>query len=188
MYYYLHGLVTFHTKDEIIIECAGVGYDVIVPHVDEFPIGENLFVFVSYIHSENDEYFVGFKTIEELKMYNALTSVKGIGPKTALNALSSTSVGRLSQAIDNAEEVFLMRLPGIGKKNASQIILDLRGKLTLLDNSATTLNKEMDAAKEGLKNLGFKEKEIKGALLSINDNNLSADEYLKKALTYLQKK
>ena len=187
MYYYLHCLITFHTKDSIVVECGGVGYDVLVPHVDEFPIGENLFVFVSYVHNENDEYFVGFKTLEEKKLYTALTSVKGIGPKTALGALSATSVGRLSQAIDASDEVFLMRLPGIGKKNASQIILDLRGKLTLLDTSASTLNKEMDAAKEGLKNLGFKEKEIKEALESITDTNLSADEYLRKALAYLKK-
>lgn len=188
MYYYLHGLVTFHTKDSIVIECGGVGYDVLVPHADEFPIGETLFVYVSYVHNENEEYFVGFKTQREKDLYTDLTSVKGIGPKTALGALAATSAERLSQAIDDGNEAFLMRLPGIGKKSASQIILDLKGKLATLESAnSDTLNAEMDAAKEGLKSLGFKEKEIKDALARIEETDLTADEYLKRALVLLKK-
>lgn len=188
MYYYLHGLISFHTGNSIVVECGGVGYDVLVAHPDEFPIGETLFVYVSYVFNENEQYFVGFRTLEEKQLYLALTSVKGIGPKTALNALGQTSVGRLSDAINQADEVFLMRLPGIGKKSASQIILDLKGKLTLFENeSSKTLNKNMDLALEGLKNYGFKEKEIKDTLLAIDEKNLTAEEYLKKALALLSK-
>lgn len=187
MYYYLHGMITFHVSDSIVIECGGIGYDVLVSHCDDFPIGETLFVYVCHVQNENESYFVGFKTMAEKKMYLALTSVKGIGPKTALQAMSATSVERLSHAIDSSDSAFLMRLPGIGKKSASQLILDLKGKLTLLDTSAKTLNKEMDAAVEALKNLGFKENEIKAVLAKITEMNLSADEYLKKALTLLNK-
>lgn len=187
MYYYLHGLIAFHTEGSIVIECSGVGYDVMVSHPDEFPIGETLFVYVSLIQNEKEQFFVGFKTLEEKKMYLSLTSVKGIGPKTAMQALSSTSVERLSNAIENSDSAFLTRLPGIGKKSASQLILDLKGKLMMLDVSKT-LNKEMDTAKEGLKSLGFKESEIKDMLNQISDPNLSADEYLKKALNLLNKK
>lgn len=188
MYYYLHGMITFHTKDSVVVECAGVGYDVLVSHPDEFPIGETLFVFVSYEHNENEEYFVGFKTLQEKNMYLSLTSVKGIGPKTALTAMASTSVERLANAIESSDAAFLMRLPGIGKKSAGQLILDLKGKLMLLDTSAKTLNAEMDVAKEGLKNLGFKEGEIKNALAQINETDLSADQYLRKALELLNKR
>ncbi len=187
MYYYLHGMITFHIGDSIVVECGGVGYDVLVSHCDDFPIGETLFVYVCHVQNENESYFVGFKTMEEKKMYLSLTSVKGIGPKTALQALSATSVERLSHAIDTSDSAFLMRLPGIGKKSASQLILDLKGKLTLLDTSSKTLNKEMDAAKEALKNFGFKESEINMALSRISDMNLSADEYLKQALFLLNK-
>lgn len=185
MYYYLHGMITFHTADSIVVECGGVGYDVMVSHPDEFPIGETLFIFVSYVHNENEQYFVGFKTLEEKNMYLSLTSVKGIGPKTALTALSSTSVERLANAIENSDTAFLMRLPGIGKKSAGQLILDLKGKLMMLDTTSRTLNAEMDVAKDGLKSLGFKESEIKNALAQINETNLSADEYLRLALQIL---
>lgn len=189
MYYYLHGMVTFHTKDSIVVECSGVGYDVLVSHVDEFEIGETYFVFTSYFFNENEQYLVGFKTLQEKELFNALISVKGIGVKTALSCLSSTSVERLSMAIENSDDTFLMRLPGIGKKSASQIILDLKNKLTMFSSqSSFTLNKNMDIALEGLKNYGFKEKEIKEALSSINDKNLSAEEYLRLALSYLSKK
>jgi holliday junction DNA helicase RuvA len=188
MYYYLHGMITFHIEDKIVVECSGVGYDVLVSHTDDFPIGETLFVYVCHIQNENESYFVGFKTMEEKKMFLSLTSVKGIGPKTALQALSATSVERLANAIDHSDSAFLMRLPGIGKKSASQLILDLKGKLMLFDGSAKTLNKEMDVAKEGLKSLGFKESEINKALASINETNLSAQDYMKVALQLLNKK
>lgn len=188
MYYYLHGMITFHIENSIVVECAGVGYDVLVSHVEDFPIGETLFVYVSYVQNENESYFVGFKTMEEKQMYLSLTSVKGIGPKTALTCLASTSVGRLANAIEKEDSAFLMRLPGIGKKSAGQLILDLKGKLLLLDTAASTLNKEMDAAKEGLKSLGFKENEISKALSKIKDPSLTADEYLKQALILLNDK
>lgn len=188
MYYYLHGMITFHTNDSIVVECGGIGYDVLVSHPDEYPIGETLFVFVCYVNNENEQYFVGFKTLQEKNMYLSLTSVKGIGPKTALTAMSSTSVERLAAAIENADTAFLMRMPGIGKKNAGQLILDLKGKLLMLDTSSKTLNAEMDVAKEGLKNLGFKESEIKEALAKISDTNLSADQYLKQALSILNQR
>ena len=188
MYYYLHGIVALHTKSSIVIECGGVGYDVLVTHPDEFPIGEILFVYVCYISNENEQYFVGFKTMKEKDLYLALTSVKGIGPKTALSCLSATSCDRLSQAIEDADDVFLMRLPGIGKKSASQIILDLKGKLTMMiSEDSYTLSKNMDIAKEGLKTMGFKEKEIKEALKQIQDKNLSPEEYIRIALTSLYK-
>lgn len=188
MYYYLHGMIAYHFDSSIVVECSGVGYDVLVSHPDEFPIGEILFVYVVYINNENEQYFVGFKTMQEKQMFLALTSVKGIGPKTALQALSSTSVDRLSTAINNQDVAFLMRLPGIGKKSSSQLILDLKGKLMMLQSaSSITLNHEMDIAKDGLKSFGFKESEIKNALMEINDTNLTADEYLKLALKKLNK-
>lgn len=186
MYNYLHGVITFHTKTGIVIECSGVGYDVMVGHPEDFDIGETTFVFVDFVSNENEQYFVGFKTIEEKRLYLALTSVKGIGPKTALGAISSTSVVRLSDAIEHSDDIFLMRLPGIGKKNASQIILDLKGKLTIFESDdAIALNANMELAIEALKNYGFKEKEIKNVLLKINEKDLAVEQYVLKALSLL---
>ena len=103
MYYYLHGRISQHLKDSIVVDVNGIGYDVLVSHPDEFPIGEFLFVYVCYIHNDKEEYFVGFKSREEKELFLKLTSVQGIGPKTALGVLSNSSVGRLVKAIDESD-------------------------------------------------------------------------------------
>jgi Holliday junction DNA helicase RuvA len=188
MYYYLHGMITMHTATSIVVECHGVGYDCLVSHPEDYPIGESLFVFVSYYCHEDDQFFVGFKTMEEKDLYQKLISVKGIGPKTALAALSASSVNRLQDAINNSEENYLIRLPGIGRKNASQIILDLKGKLTLPSTITNTGEKNLDLAYDGLKGLGFKDKEIQEAFDSITERGLSVQEYMSLSLKALNRK
>ncbi len=188
MYYYLHGLIGMHTKDSVVVECQGVGYDVLVAHVDEFPIGETMFVFVCFVHNENEQYFVGFKSLLEKNLFESITSVKGIGPKTALNMFKATSAQRLRLAIEQSDTLFLMKVPGIGKKTASQIILDLKGHLEMADLEAKTIDKNLDDATEVLRSLGFKEKEIKDAISSIDQRGLSVEQYTQIALKNLNKK
>ena len=187
MYYYLHGRISQHLKDSIVVDVNGIGYDVLVSHPDEFPIGEFLFVYVCYIHNDKEEYFVGFKSREEKELFLKLTSVQGIGPKTALGVLSNSSVGRLVKAIDESDANYLRRLPNIGKKSASQIILDLRGKLQLIGGrNSTTRNENRDKAFEALKETyGFKDSELKKVFSEINDTTLSVSDYLRLALKRL---
>lgn len=188
MYYYLHGLISYHLKNSIVIDCAGVGYEVLVCDVDEFPIGETMYVFVSYFAHEDDQYFVGFKTLEEKKMFTLLTSVKGVGPKTALNMIAATSVQRLNDAILNGDANFLMRLPNIGKKTASQILLDLKGQLLMPQLDVKTYSDEMDDALSALKNLGFKESKAMDALNQIEKNDCTTEEYITSALRILNQR
>ncbi|MCI1735659.1 MAG: Holliday junction branch migration protein RuvA [Bacilli bacterium] len=185
MFYYLHGLVTVHTDDSIVVECQGVGYDCLVSHPEDFPVGENMFVFTCFYSHEDEQFLVGFKTLEEKALYLALTSVKGIGPKTALSALSATSTQRLKMAIEASDALFLMQLPGIGKKNASQIILDLKGKLTTDLLADHTSNPNAEKAREALKELGFKDKEIAAAFETITQPGLSVEDYTRLALRNL---
>ena len=187
MYYYLHGRISQHLKDSIVVDVNGIGYDALVSHPDEFPIGEFLFVYVCYIHNDKEEYFVGFKSREEKELFLKLTSVQGIGPKTALGVLSNSSVGRLVKAIDESDANYLRRLPNIGKKSASQIILDLRGKLQLIGGrNSTTRNENRDKAFEALKETyGFKDNELKKVFSEINDTTLSVSDYLRLALKRL---
>ena len=116
-----------------------------------------------------------------------MTSVQGIGPKTALGVLSNSSVGRLVKAIDESDANYLRRLPNIGKKSASQIILDLRGKLQLIGGrNSTTRNENRDQAFEALKETyGFKDSELKKVFSEINDTTLSVSDYLRLALKRL---
>lgn len=188
MYFYFHGLISMHTKKSIVIECNGVGYEVIVSHPEDFPIGENMFVFTCMITSENSSTLYGFKTLEEKGLFDSLLKVSGIGPKIALSILSSSSISRLKKAIEESDSKYLMSLPGIGKKNASQIILDLKGylekesEISLLDDDKNHL------VYEGLKSLGFKDKDIYRVLNEIEDRNtLSAEEIISECLKRLSR-
>ena len=185
MYYYLHGMVTMHVDNSIVVECNGVGYDCYVAHPDDFPIGETMFVFISFYAHEDEQFMVGFRTLEQRKLFAKLTSVSGVGPKTALSLLAASSVERLKAAIDQADQKYLTNLPGIGKKTASQIILDLRGKLVDHVQPSYSSDTEVKLAFEGLKNLGFQTKEINSAFDQIPERGLKAEEYMTCALRIL---
>jgi Holliday junction DNA helicase RuvA len=187
MYYYLHGVVAMHTRDSIVVECHGVGYDCLVCHPDDFPIGESMFVFVCYYSYETENFFVGFKTLEEKNLYTSLTSVKGIGPRTALAAMSCTSVENLKHAIDQSDSSFLCRIPGIGRKTAQQIILDLKGKIPESSFISEERDRNLSFAMDALRSMGFKETEVKKAVEGIEEHGLSAEEYTKRALQNLSK-
>lgn len=184
MYYYLHGVVTIHEKDSIVIECNGVGYEVLVSHPEDYSIGDTIRIYTAFYSREDDQYLVGFKTFQEKVLYQKLTSVKGVGPKSALSVLGGASSQRISEAIVSGDVSFLSHLPNIGPKTAMQIVLDLRNKLASPTGSGTG-DKELDDAIVGLKNMGFKKEEIDAAIAKIPDRGLSTEEYLKKALILL---
>ncbi len=186
MYYYLHGMVTMHIEDKIVVECNGIGFECLVAHPDDFPIGETMFVFTSHYLHDDEQYLIGFRTLEQRRIFLKLTSVSGVGPKTALSLLASTSVDRLKKAIDESDQSFLVRLPGIGKKTASQIILDLRGKLVEAPSKET--DAEVALAYDGLKNLGFQVREIDEAFSQIPERGLKVDEYMTRALRILNRR
>ena len=187
MYYYFHGMITMHTANSIVVECHGVGYECLVSHPEDYPIGETMFVFAALYMHEDEQFLIGFKTIEEKHFYQKLMGVSGVGPKTAMNILSSTSVDRLSDAIEKSDQSYLTSLPGVGKKTASQIILDLKGKLIVPVNMRSFGEKNMELAFEGLKGLGFKVKEIEEALNGIPERGLSVEEYMTRCLRLLNR-
>ena len=129
---------------------------------------------------------VGFKTFYEKQIFNKLISVKGVGPKTAISALGGTTPEQLVSAIDRSDILFLKKLPSIGPKAASQIILDLRGKLTFSAETKTG-DKNLDEAIDALKQFGFKANEITVAINKITERDLSTEEYIRKALSLLSR-
>jgi len=183
MYFYLKGQIALHQKNSVVIECDGVGYQVFVSHPEDYPIAVTMLIYTMFYVRENEQFLIGFKTFEEKRLFKKLISVKGVGPKTAINALGSTTPERLVQAINDSNLLFLKSLTGIGQKAGSQIILDLRGKITLSDTN--TGDKELDEAMEGLKSFGFTKKEIIGAVSQIDVRGKAASEYISMALKFL---
>lgn len=129
----LRGTLIARSIDELVIECAGVGYGVIatIRAVESLgAVGEEVFVLVHTIVKEDALDLYGFSSAAEREMFRRLISVSGVGPKSALGALSVFSPNDLQQAFMNGDERALMRIPGVGKKTAQRMLLELGEKMT----------------------------------------------------------
>ena len=130
MIYFLRGKVALKDKDTLVIDVRDVGYQVLVSHIDDYEIGQEVFVYTYNVVREDEQYLVASNTLEEKSVFLSLIKVKGLGPKTVIGALSATSPDQVVAAIASNNVAYLKKLPGIGAKAAGQIILDLKGELT----------------------------------------------------------
>ena len=132
---------------------------------------------------ENALDLYGFKTKEELRFFELLLTVSGIGPKSAFCILNIASLQNLRHAIATGDTAHLTKVSGIGKKNAEKIVLELRDKLEHLGSDSSSLSDDIDAL-EALKSLGYGEKEAREALKKVEDTK-DVGEKVKKALKIL---
>ena len=183
MIYSLKGKVLLIDGDTVVIDVHDVGYQVLVSHVNDYEIGQEAFLYTYNVVREDEQYLVGFSSPEEKEVFLALIRVKGLGPKTVIGALSATTANDVKNAIAANNVAYLKKLPGIGAKAASQIILDLKGELTGTKGDPTVY----DEVYEALKELGFKGAAIDRVLATINEKDASAEDILRIALTKLGK-
>ena len=183
MIYSLKGKVLLIDGDTVVIDVHDVGYQVLVSHVNDYEIGQEAFLYTYNVVREDEQYLVGFSSSEEKEVFLALIRVKGLGPKTVISALSATTANDVKNAIAANNVAYLKKLPGIGAKAASQIILDLKGELTGTKGDPTVY----DEVYEALKELGFKGAAIDRVLATINEKDASAEDILRIALTKLGK-
>ena len=184
MIYSLKGKVQLIDGDTVIVDVRDVGYQVLVSHVADYEIGQDVFLYTYNVVREDEQYLVGFSSIEEKQVFLALIKVKGLGPKTVIGALSATTAEEVKDAIASNNVAYLKKLPGIGAKAASQIILDLKGELTGTKGDPTVY----DEVYEALKELGFKGAAIDRVLATINEKDAKAEDILRLALAKLGKK
>ena len=171
----------------MIIDVNGVGYYVNFCHQDLINLGQEVTLYTYQQFKEDDQLLFGFLERQEMEFFEKLISVKGLGPKTALNMLAHGNYKSLIDAIENGQIEALTRLPGLGAKISKQIILDLKGKLVESETGEKgKLNAELEEAVAGLKALGYKAYEINGILPQLQKlDKQSADKYLKEGLTLL---
>lgn len=196
---YIDGEITEITDQAINIEINGLGYEVICPNPYRFQqqIGKKHKVYTYYHVREDAHILYGFQTQDEKTLFSKILSVSGIGPKGALAVLASSSVENFVVAIEQEDEKFLTSFPGVGKKTARQMILDLKGKLpfefseeTILDDntSGTTDNPALQEAVEALRSLGYVDREINQIKPVLQkEKHDKADEYIRKGLALLMK-
>lgn len=191
MYEYIKGIFKGIQKDYIIIENNGIGYKIFSSGntMSEMPdINKDTVLYLEQIVRQDFIGLYGFSSKEELELFDRLLTVNGVGPKAALSLLSIATPANLKKAIVFQEDAILLRAPGIGKKTAQRIILELKdrfSKESFADGTAqaVTGQKELEA-KDALIALGYTEKEAEKVLKEINTGK-SVEEIIKDALLKL---
>ncbi len=184
----LRGLLTHKSATEIIVEVGGVGYRVLVPLgviADLPPMGQEMFLYIHTNVREDAIHLYGFAGEGEKRAFVTLLGISGIGPKVALNIISGIPYEEFLQAVESEDLTRLTRIPGLGKKTANRIILELRGKLPR-DGEAT--DNQHDDALSALMNLGYKNTEAADAIkLAVADGHTEIEAILREALKRLGK-
>ncbi len=185
IFYQLKGKVIACNEERIALDVHDVSYEILCARSLDFAIDSLVTLFIHEVITEDDHYLVGFASKIEKEAFLSLIAVKGIGPKTALNALKATTPDALFKAIESNNTAYLKKLPGIGPKAAAQIILDLRGHLA--PSGKNVNEKQYDEVRAALKTLGFKVKDVDDVLSTINEPNASNEDILRLALRKLGK-
>lgn len=194
---YIKGNLEIKTNDYIVIDVGGLGYKVnmskkALENVGD--IGQKIKVYTYYRVREDDISIFGFNTNEELRMFELLLSVSGIGAKVALTILSNIETTEFAIAVITDDITKIVKIPGIGKKTAQRIILELKDKLKTQQLSEGEETKEEKQEKNNeseeeaisaLQILGYNKKEIEKAFEKIANKNVSVEELIKKGLTIL---
>ena len=182
---FVRGSVHAFGIDYVLIDVHGVGYRINFYHPEVLSVGKEMTIYTYQNVREDEISLFGFLTLQEYDLFMKLISVKGLGPKSASGILAKASVDDVVKAIEDGDVEFMKRMPGIGNKTASQIILDLKGKL--VDSEASIENESLSEVSDALKQLGYKPTEIKNVLKKLASENGSTDELIKKALSMLIK-
>jgi len=188
----LTGILAEKTPPLVLIDVGGVGYEVDVPMSSFYnlpALGERVTLLTHFVVREDAQLLYGFLSAEERAAFRQLIRISGIGPKMALSLLSGLSVAELAQAVSQQQAGRLTKVPGIGKKTAERLLLELKGKLgpdlALPGGTALASDAQADIV-QALIALGYSEKEA-GAALKTLPADVGVAEGIKQALKALSK-
>ena len=186
----LTGTLAEKTPPHLLIDVDGVGYEVDVPMSSFYnlpAVGERVTLLTHFVVREDAQVLFGFLTHDERATFRLLVKISGVGPRTALSILSGLSVNELAQAVSLQESARLVKVPGIGKKTAERLLLELKGKLgadiALPAHAATDAQTDILQA---LVALGYSDKEAAASLKAL-PKEVAVGEGIKLALRALAK-
>ena len=198
MFAYIKGILDTKQDTFVIIDVQGIGYKIFMPaksieNIGE--VGETIKVYTYYYVREDNISLYGFSSNEELRMFELLLSVSGVGAKSAVAMLSEISPSKFAISVISDDVASLTKIPGVGKKTAARIILELKDKLKTeqaLDKEEKTIiqikeNSNIEEAIAALQVLGYTKKEIEKAFEKVDIQNLELEELIKMGLKYLGK-
>ena len=186
----LQGLLAEKNPPQVLVDCQGVGYEVDVPMSTFYnlpALGERVTLLTHFIVREDAQLLYGFGTAAERNTFRQLIKIIGVGPRTALGVLSGLGVTDLAQAVTLQESGRLIKVPGIGKKIAERLLLELKGKLgaDIGPHQGATTDHQADIL-QALLALGYSDKEAAAALKAL-PQDVGVSEGIKLALKALSK-
>lgn len=201
MFNYLNGIITELEPNLAVIECGGVGFSLSVSlnTVKDLTLGEKYKLYVVESIREDAFELFGFSTKSEKSCFEMLTGVSGVGPKAAMGILSSTTPEGLVAAVINGNEKVITAAPGVGKKLAQRVLLELKDKVGKLDGMdvsalpdipspvAAGNDQNLADAVSGLLVLGYAQAEINAALKGLDTSQMTSEEIIKAVLRQMLK-
>ena len=199
MFAYIKGTLEIKGNDYVVIDVNGVGYKIFAPlsTIERLgEIGSTVKVHTHYYVREDNISLYGFYSLEELRMFELLIGVSGVGAKSANAILANITPSRFALAVITNDIKELTKLPGIGAKSAQRIILELKDKLKSEEaiaesdfelQIASSIDSNSSEAVAALQVLGYPVKEATKAVSSVNAEGLSVEDIIKKALLYFTK-
>ncbi len=204
MFEYIKGTVAHLYPGYIVIDNQGIGYKILMANPFRYTdqMSQETLIYIYQDVKQDSMQLFGFKTMQEKNLFLKLINVSGIGPKSALAILANDNHQGFVQAIEDNNVTFLTKFPGVGKKTAQQIVLDLKGKLFEFEGTDGNglegqqdfdmpegSNQSFEEAIEALLALGYTKKDVARVRKQFDDQKkLSTDAYIREALSYLMKK
>ena len=186
----LTGLLAEKNPPEILLDCNGVGYEILVPMSTFYnlpALGEKVSLLTHFVVREDAQILYGFGNASERAAFRQLIKISGVGPRTALSVLSGLSVEELSQAVTLQEPGRIIKVPGIGKKTAERLLLELKGKLGADMGVLVSIGSESQSdILQALVALGYSDRDAAQALKAL-PNDIGVSDGIKFALKALAK-
>lgn len=183
---FLKGKVITSNEQHLILDVSSVGYKVLcpLPLLLSIQDGDDLQLHIHTHVREDQLNLYGFKTKEDLFIFEKLINISGIGPKSALSMLSIHSPSSLANIVENEDVQSLSHTPGVGKKTAEKIIIELRGKLKAFSSSEN--NDSLNEVRMALDALGYSPKEVSESLRNIKSDGKTTGDLIKEVLSTLK--
>lgn len=186
----IHGTLIDKTPPQVLVDCAGVGYELLLPMSSFYnlpALGQSVTLLTQLIVRDDAHILYGFETESERLAFRQLIKISGVGPRTALAVLSGLSVQDLALAVSQQEAARILKIPGIGKKTAERLLLELKDKMGLDLGAAglagASAGPQSDIL-QALMALGYSEKEATAALKALPEG-VEVSEGIKLALKKL---
>jgi holliday junction DNA helicase RuvA len=186
----LNGTLADKNPPQVLVDCNGVGYEVDVPMSTFYNLpatGERVSLLTHFVVREDAQILYGFATAGEREAFRQLIKISGVGPRTALSVLSGMSVGDIAQAVTAQDASRLVKVPGIGKKTAERLLLELKGKVGAdLGHPTAAVSDAQADILQALVALGYSDKEAAASVKSL-PADVGVSEGIKLALKALAK-